>query len=156
MRPHLRRLVGTAATLALGAIAAPPAGAQAPAPPCTLLTPAQVAAEVGAPMRAGEATGTTGCQWVATTEVASAIPRVTLVFYGADAWSGMTANFARVTRTTVSGLGDAAVYSTVGNLTTLSVKRGRTVFALRLYGIDGAEKQMAVERALALAVLGKI
>lgn len=153
----MRRLLSSVATIAalcLGSIGT--AGAQAPKPPCTLLTAAQIGAQVGAPMGAGEATGTTGCQWIATAQVGSAIPRATLVFYGADAWSGLTANFPRVTRATVPGLGDAAVYATTGNLTTLAVKKGTTVFVVRLYGIDSQERQKAIEKTLATAVLGHL
>ncbi len=153
MRPNLTRLLGSLIAVGLFVTAPGGAGAQAPKPPCTLLTAAQVGAQVGATMGAGEATGSAGCQWIATAQVGSAIPRVTLVFYGADAWSGMTANFPRVTKKTVSGLGDAAVYATTGNLTTLSVKRGTTVFVVRLYGVDGQDKQMSIEKALAMAVL---
>jgi hypothetical protein len=137
-------------------VVASAARAQAPKPPCTFLTAAQVGGEVGTAMGAGEPTGSNGCQWIAVAQMGSSIPRATLVFYGADAWSGMTANFPRVTKTTVTGLGDAAVYATTGNLTTLSVKKGNTVFVVRIYGIDGAEKQMAMEKALAEQVLGKL
>ena len=156
MRSIRRKLLGTLLPLFLAVAGARHAAAQAPKPACTLLTPSEIGAQVGAPIGAGESTGTNGCQWIATKQVGSALPRATLVFYGADAWSGMTANFPRVTKRDVPGLGDAAVFATTGELTTLSVKKGSTVFVLRVYGVDGATKQMAVERALAGLVLGRM
>lgn len=156
MRPDHQRILGSLVTIVLGVTLARPAAAQAPKPPCTLLSAAEIGSELGAPVGAGEATGSTGCQWIATRQVGAAIPRVTLVFYGAGAWRGMTANFPRVTKTTASGLGDAAVYATTGNLTTLSVKKGATVFVVRLYGVDGQSEQMAIEKTLALAVLARL
>lgn len=156
MRPNHQWLLGSFVAIAASVALAASAAAQAPKPPCTLLSATEIGAELGAPMGAGEATGSTGCQWIATRQVGAAIPRATLVFYGAGAWSGMTANFPRVTKTTVPGLGDAAVYATTGNLTTLSVKKGATVFVVRLYGVDGQSKQMAIEKALATAVLGRL
>jgi hypothetical protein len=61
-----------------------------------------------------------------------------------------------LTKTDLAGVGDAAFYATVAGLTSLSVKKGSTVFVLHVYGVPGAARQMAIEKALALDVLGRV
>lgn len=114
-----------------------------PADACKLLTPAQVGAALGARTGAGQAIGSTGCQWSAQSA------RVTLVLYDASGWQTMNQPLPGVSRTTLGGVGDDAVYSTVGSLTTLSVKKGDSVFVVRVYGVHPQANQMAVERSLA-------
>jgi hypothetical protein len=61
-----------------------------------------------------------------------------------------------VTKAPVSGIGDDAVFTTIGGLTTPSVKKGKIAFIVRLYGVPGQAKQMAVEKSLAVDVLAKL
>jgi hypothetical protein len=59
-------------------------------------------------------------------------------------------------KTSVSGVGDDAVYATFGSLTTLAVKKGKIAFVVRLYGVPGQAKQMAIEKSLALDIVAKL
>ena len=57
-----------------------------------------------------------------------------------------------VAKTTVSGIGDDA---TLGRQASPSVKKGKVVFIVRLYGVPGQAKQVAMEKSLAVDVLAK-
>ncbi len=132
--------LASAACVALGA----------PVDACKLLTPAQVGAALGADAGAAQAIGSTGCQW-------SAQPlRVTLVRYDASGWQKMNQPLPGVTRTQLAGVGDDAVYTTLGSLTTLSVKKGEGVFVIRVYGVHPQARQMAVEKSLARDALANL
>jgi hypothetical protein len=141
----------------LGAGSARVASAQAPTDPCALLTPAQITAVVGASVGAGTAIGTTGCQWATTQANATTRPvTATVALWPVAAFAGMKADLPQVTKSSVSGIGEDAVWVTGGRLTTLSVKKGSVAFVIRLYGIQGQDKQMAMEKALAINVLAKL
>lgn len=127
--------------------------AQGPKDPCSPVTAAQVSSAVGAKLGPGEVTaGSTVCQW-ATAAGDTAPVRVTLQFWGADAFTGMKTPLPGITKTPLAGVGDDAIYTAVGRLTTLSVKQGKVAFVVRIYGISDQAKQMAAEKALALHVL---
>jgi hypothetical protein len=149
-------VVGIACVLAAGSARA--AYAEAPTDPCALLTPAQVSAVVGVTVGAGESIGTTGCQWSTSGQATAANPKVTttLVLWPATAFADMKIPLAGITKTSVSGIGEDAIYATVGPLTTLSVKKGAVAFIVRLYGIHDQDKQVAMEKSLALDVLAKL
>jgi hypothetical protein len=139
----------------LAAFNAPTGHAQAPSDPCTLLTQAQVSAVLGVTVGPGQPIATTGCEWSAQ-QPSSSNARVTVSFWGGEAFAGMKTPLPRVTKTPVSGVGDDAVYATVGSLTTLSVKKGKVAFVVRIYGVPGQDKQMAIEKSLALDILAKL
>ncbi len=61
----------------------------------------------------------------------------------------------RITNTPASGLGDDAVYVTVGKLATLAVKKGSVYFFLRVYGLP-LDQIKAKEKTFALDVLAKL
>jgi hypothetical protein len=122
----------------------------AAARPCALLTPAQVGGAIGAAVGAGEAIGDTGCQWIGK---ANPAVRASLVLWPGSAFAWMSEPLAGVTKTHAGGIGEGAIYSTVGSLTSLSVKQGTTSFIIRLYGIAGRATQEAEEKTLALEVL---
>jgi hypothetical protein len=128
------------------------AAAQATAP-CSLLTPAQVTAAVGATVSAGQPIATTGCSWSAPHIIA------TLSLSDASDWQKKKAPLAGVTRTSVAALGDDAFQTTVGSpgreSTTLTVKKGNTAYMIRVYGVALSE-QVSMEKALAGAVLAKL
>jgi hypothetical protein len=123
---------------------------------CGLLTPAQISGVVGATVGAGQPIGTTGCSWSASS------PHVIVTISQIDAgtFDAATTPIAGVVKTPVSGVGDAAVYATLGRpprtFTTLSVKKGSTAFKVKLYGIESEDAQMAMEKALALDALPNI
>jgi hypothetical protein len=149
-------VIGTVCALAAGSARA--AQADAASDPCALLTPAEVSTVVGATVAAGQPIGTTGCSWTATTPTHPTGPKVmaTLSLMDGAAYAGMKAAPTRMTKTTLSGVGDDAFYATAVALTTLSVKKGAVTFVVRLYGVQGNDKQMAMEKALALDVLAKL
>lgn len=58
-----------------------------------------------------------------------------------------------------SGMGDDSFYATGGTriqLTTLSVKKGKTVFIFRIYGVQDVSSQRSMERMLAEDVLARL
>lgn len=127
-----------------------------PGAPCTLLTQVQVSGVLGVSVGAGEPISTTGCQWATPSQPNSATVRATLVLSDASAFEGMKTPLLRVTKTAVTGIGDDAIYTTIGKLTTLAVKKGAVAFVVRIYGIQGQAQQMAMEKTLALDVVAKL
>jgi hypothetical protein len=143
--------LGTISVMA--APSARPASTLARVDPCAIVTPDQVGKVLNMKVGAGEPIGTTGCQWVGT---ASQRVRITLSFMDGQDFQVMKTPLPGVKKTPVSGVGDDAFYATVGPLTTLSVKSGKTIFGVAVYGVQGQDKQMAIEKALALDVTGKL
>ena len=141
-------LAGLVCTVA--AWAPRPAHTARAADPCALLTPTQISAVVKATVGKGDPIGTTGCQWMSPPVGDNGSVRATLVLYDGGDFATMKTPLPGVTRTPAPGVGDDAFYSTVGTLTTLTVKRGATAFVVRLYGVDGQQQQMTMEKALAL------
>ncbi len=145
-------IVGVAAALA---VMARPAAAQAPKPPCTLLTPSQVAGALGVKdVAAGAPIGKTGCQWVSQDKALHAF--VTLSFWDPAGFPSMKAPLPNVTKTPAPGIGDDALYSTIGQFTTLSVKKGGAVFLVKAYGVPDQAKQKAIEKTLAGDVIARL
>ena len=68
----------------------------------------------------------------------------------------MKAPLPNVTKTPVRGVGDDALYSTIGQFTTLSVKKGGAVFLVKAYGVPDQAKQEAIEKTLATDVIAKL
>jgi hypothetical protein len=121
--------------------------------PCTLLTPAQVAAAVGGSFGAGQPIGTTGCSWSA--EKPHVI--VTLSLWPPGEWDRIKAGaMPGTTNTPASGLGDDAFYATIAQYTVLYVKKGSTVYLFKVYGVKDPTKQMSAERTLAQDVLAQL
>ena len=144
-------LVGVAAALA---VMARPAAAQAPKPPCTLLTPDQVAGALGVKVvGAGSPIGKTGCSWQAQ---GGARGMVTLSFWDPAGFASMKAPLPNVTKKPAPGIGDDALYSTIGQFTTLSVKSHGAVFLVKAYGVPDQAKQEAIEKTLAGDVIAKL
>lgn len=137
------------------AVTARTTAAQAPKPPCTLLTPSQVAGALGVKdVVAGAPIGKTGCQWVSQDQALHAF--VTLSFWDPAGFSGMKAPLPHVTKSPAPGIGDDAVYSTIGPFTTLSVKKGGAVFVVKAYGVPDQARQEAIEKTLAGDVIAKL
>jgi hypothetical protein len=154
MNPRQHVLVRVAFVLAL-ACCARAVLAQGSSDPCKLLTPAEVSGIVGVTVTAGQPMGTNSCQWGAQDASKSSV-RATLRLMDLQGFTSMEKPLAGVTKATASGIGDGAIYSTLGNLVTLSVKKGKVAFAVRLYGVPDADKQMAMEKSLALDVVARL
>ncbi len=124
--------------------------AQAGSTPCDLLTTAQVSAAVGATVGNGEPIATTGCTW------SWGRAKTTLSLWDASKWDQMKAPLPGMTKSSVSGLGDDAVSSTMGTskqFAVLSVKKGATVYLFKVYGVDSPSDQLSIEKTLAADVL---
>ncbi len=156
MDTHLRGafVAGIVCALTAGSAAAARArGAPAATDPCALLTPAQVGGTLGNGVGAGAPIGTTGCQWTVASDPSL---RATLTLSSADQWAMMKTPLPNITKTAASGIGDDAFFTTLGTLTTLSVKKGTTVIVIRIYGVTGQAKQEAMEKTLALDAIARL
>ena len=136
----------------LAADGAHPMYAQSPPAPCTLLMVNEVSGALGLKANAGEPIATTGCSW----SVPNPHTIVTVSLWPGDSFAGMKVPLANITKTPVSGVGDDAVFSTVGTFRSLSVKKGNTVFMVKVYGVPDPDKQGTIEKMLALAVAGRL
>ena len=130
------------------------AGAQAPSNPCAQVTAAEVSAALGETVEAGQQAGTKTCSWVANKPKHQI---VTLMFSPPGDWNTRkTRLMPGVTKATVSGVGDEALAETLGNLTTLYVKKGSTIFMVRVYGVPESNRQLAIEKAITQRVIAKV
>jgi hypothetical protein len=137
----------------LTVLAAPPADAESGRDACALVTQAQVTSAAGATFGAGQPIGTTGCQW--STDPKAKAGRVTVTlsiweekFFPKKSTPGITIK-------PVSGIGDDAVSSTLGDLASLFVKKGKSTLMLRVYGLHDTAKQEQIERSVAEAALAR-
>lgn len=127
--------------------------------PCSLLTPAQVSAVLGASVGAGKSLVTTVCDWTVPNQPAGvSAKRVTVTLQKplAFAYAKAPVNSKEITKTAVTGIGDDAVYGTVaGQAATLTVKKGDVVFVVRVSGfpLDQLEDK---EKTLAKEIVGKL
>lgn len=152
MRSHCTAVVVTVACLVL--VCARDAHAQAPTDPCAQVTPAQVSKALGETVSAGHKSGTATCSWEADKPVHQV---VTLMYSPPGDWnSRKTRQMPGITKSSVSGVGDDAIAETLGNLTTLFVKKGNTTFMVRVYGVPAAAKQLAIETPIAQSVAAKL
>ena len=130
------------------------ARAQAPSNPCAQVTAAEVSAALGETVEAGQQAGTKTCSWVANKPKRQI---VTLMFSPPGDWNTRkTRQMPGVTKATVSGVGDEALAETLGNLTTLFVKKGSTIFMVRVYGVPDSNRQLAIEKPIAQKVTAKV
>ena len=139
----MKVLVDRWATLAaLGLLSTLPQVVSA-AEPCKLLTVQEVGQALGASASTPAPQGTAGCIWTAGSQ------RVSITLRDATAWPRLTAQGPGITKTDVSGIGDAAQYSCMQDTWTLSVKQGASVIVLTVYGVKGADRQRSLEESLA-------
>ena len=118
------------------------------------MTPAQVGHALGETVGAGQKSGTKTCTWVADKPVHQV---VTLMYSPPGDWnSRKTRQMPGITKSSVSSVGDDAIAETLGNLTTLFVKKGNTTFMVRASGVAAAAKQIAIETPIAQAVAAKL
>jgi hypothetical protein len=152
MKSKLSRDIIIALICALAGLGPAVAPGQSPAP-CSLLTPAEISAVVGATAGAGQPIATTGCSW-------SAPHRITTVSLSdAAGWQKMKTPLPGIAKTPIIGLGDDAFLSMVGppgkEFASLSVMKGGTVYVIRVYGGNPTD-QASMEKTLAADVLAKL
>jgi hypothetical protein len=151
MRSFLRVSLAVCACAAGSAAAAI---AEPPSDPCAQVSSAQVSAALGETVAAGQKSTTHTCTWVADKPVHEI---VTLMYSPPGDWNTRKARQTpAITKSSVSGIGDDAIAETLGNLTTLFVKKGTTTFMVRVYGVADPAKQLAIEKPIAQAVAGKL
>ena len=81
---------------------------------------------------------------------------MSIVLRDATAWARITAPGPRTTKTSVSGLGEAAEFSGMDNVWTLSVKQGSALIVLTVYGAKDPERQRPSEESLARLALRRL
>ena len=153
MRPWHHTVVA-AITAVSFAIAARAASAQNPSDPCAQVTVAQVSAALGETVGAGRQGPIVTCTWIAEKPTHQV---VTLSYSPPGDWNTRkTRQIPGLTTSALSGVGDDAVAVMVSNFTTLFVKKGTTVFMVRVYGVKDPARQLAIETSIAQAVVTKI
>jgi hypothetical protein len=153
MKSNYSRYVIIACVAASAALSSKTAAAQS-GTPCSLLTSAQISAAVGVTVGAAQPIANTGCSWTAPHL------NVSLSLWDGSKWDRMKTPVQGMNRSSVSGLGDDAFYTTMGpasgkQFVTLSVKKGGTAYLIKVYGPNVPE-QMSMERALAGDLLAKL
>ena len=145
--------------LAILALAAPGRASGAPAGACSLLTQAQVQAALGVTVSAPPPASTGKiCQWQGppgkpgTRQMAV----VTIQDANAFAFAKKPSTSPTLVKTAVTGVGDDAVFNTIGVVTTtLTVKTGDAYFEVHVYGFS-EEQTKAMEKTLALEIVRKL
>ncbi len=131
--------------LAFGLLFALPRAASATGP-CDLLTLEEIAQVLGNPV-SPTPVGTTGCMWKGSPQYVSIVQRP------ASAWGRIIMPVQGMTKTDVSGIGDAASLSGMQNIGTLSVKQGNNVIVLTVYSAKSPDQQRSSEESLARLAL---
>lgn len=129
------------------------AGAQTPSNPCAQVTAAEVSAALGETVEAGQQANAKTCSWTANKPKHQI---VSLMYWPPNDWNKLSRPMSGVTKAPVSGVGDAAFAQTVGNFGTLFVKKGSTIFMVRVYGEPNTVQQLAIEKVVALKVAAKV
>ena len=122
-----------------------------PPDPCTLLTADQVKAVLGVEIAVGPPPGKSSCMWKSTGGKVQMVT-VSLVAPGTS-FEHMKVVLPTAQIKTLSGVGDDAFYTNLGAFVPLAVKKGGTIFIVKIYGVAAPEKQEAYGKALALDVL---
>lgn len=116
--------------------------------PCSLLTPVQAATALGVPdVNAGA--GANRCIWTPKKYVQGA-GELTVQIEGANDGAKMMGR-----GTAVSGVGDEAIQTVVGNGTVLHVRKGNTWFVVNVHGVPLAQATQ-VEQTVAKEIVGKL
>jgi hypothetical protein len=135
-----------------------------PGDSCSLLTEAQVSGVLGVSVGAGQHVGGASlCGWSQPSDTSHTGKRVVLDLFGpmgsltpADRFTTAKTPVKGITKTPVGGIGDDAYFITTPGIGTgLNVKKGSSVFQIRVYGfsIDQVE---AMEKTLAQDALAKL
>jgi hypothetical protein len=135
----------------------PRAAGTVPVDSCSLLTQAEVNAALGVSVGAGKATGMI-CRWAVPGGRPGVSPALVLTLQDAKAFdfAKSPSKSANVVKTPAAGIGDDAVFNTIGTVTaTLSVKKSDTYFELHVYGFP-IDQTKTMETALAKEVVAKL
>ncbi|HMA01625.1 MAG TPA: hypothetical protein VKP02_04610 [Gemmatimonadaceae bacterium] len=162
MRQQHPALVVVAVSCALLAGGARQLSAQLPKDACAQVTQAQVASALGMPVHEGQSLNSLGtaCSWAATSPNKA---RLTVQFMVADSYDRLKSErMPHVEKSPVAGIGDDAFSqtipfsTTVPKMTTLFVRKGRTMVVVRTYDVPSSAKQLSAEKAVAHAVVARL
>lgn len=121
--------------------------------PCALLTQTQVSSVVGATAGAGSPIANTGCSWTTTGG-----PRivVTVSLQSEKMFAAAKSSAPpKTTKTTISGVGDEAIFQGVQNFSSLWVRKGTKVLLVRIYGLPVSESETKL-KALATSAVSRL
>ena len=135
-------------------LTAAPADAQSVRDACTLVTQAQVTSAVGARVDIGQPIGKTGCQWSTDPKAKTGHMMITLSIWDENKWFSKKST-PGIPMKPVSGIGDDAYFATLGDLTSLFVKKGKSTLDIRVYGLHDTAKQEEIERSVAKDALAR-
>ena len=147
-------VIGMSAVLAF---AAPRMASGAPVDACSLLTQAQVKAALGVTVGAGQGSGKL-CQWQGPAAKPGTRQMLVVSIQDAKAFdfAKKPSTSATLVKTAVPGVGDDAVFNTIGVVTTtLTVKKGDAYFEVHVYGFSNDETK-TMEKTLALEIVQKL
>ena len=146
--------------ISVALLASATAAIAAPRDACSILTPAQVSAAVGASVGAGESTSTgRTCTWKATDGGAGGVTVATLFLQTGASYEGgrkLAAQVSAQAMVPVSGVGDSAYYFVTGTAVGLLARKGDQAFKAAVYGSAPVEKKKAIEKALARQVVSRL
>jgi hypothetical protein len=163
LRTIVAAIVGSLFTILIGSSMSAGEGAT---DGCSLLTPAQVSAVLGVSVGAGQhilPSSPAGCGWAQPSDSNHSGKRVVLDIWGpigkltpGERFTNGKKPVAGIPKTPISGVGDDAYYITTPGLGTgLNVKKGTSVFQVRVYGFS-LDQIKAMEKSLAQNAIAKL
>jgi hypothetical protein len=172
MRFPIRFAVVVCSLTLLASAATPPSNAAPPTDACKLLTKEQIKSVTGASVSDGSHP-TAGylkmCTWSGSGSDAKGISGITLNLESAASFQSAKAMLQAVVNsqanpsakgamsmTPAPGIGDDALFSSVGGYTKLIVKKGDVVLQIVVYSSAPIEKKRDIEKALAAKALASI
>jgi len=160
MRSNIIRVAIISAILISSATFAPSAKAAPANDACALLTPAQVSAAAGVPVKDGEYVTPTKketCTWTAAKPAEKLPKMVTLFLEGLPMFQASGKPLVKtIIVTPVSGLGDEAFFVTMSTNVMLHVKKGNVALRVTVYADMPVEAKQAMEKTLAQQALSKL
>jgi hypothetical protein len=121
--------------------------------PCALLTQDQVSTAVGKTVGAGSPIANTGCSW--TTAGPGKIT-VTVSMQTEKMFDAVKSSTPpKTTKTSISGVGDEAVFTSVETFSSLWIRKGTKFLLVRLYGVGLNDAQSKL-KALAKDAVSKL
>ena len=108
---------------------------------------------VGATAGAGSPIANTGCSWTTTSG-----PRIVVsVSLQSEKMFAAAKSSAppKTTKTTISGVGDEAIFQGVQNFSSLWVRKGTKVLLVRIYGLPVSESETKL-KALATSAVSRL
>jgi hypothetical protein len=121
--------------------------------PCALLTQGQVSTIVGRTVGTGSPIANTGCSWTTP-----APPKITVsVSMQSEKMfdAAKSSNPPKTTKTSISGVGDEAVFTGVENFSSLWIRKGTKFLLVRIYGLAVSDAQAKL-KALATDAVSKL